>query len=88
MVIELTSKAMAKSLKLEENCFLKQFGAQGALQARFNYYSKCQRPDLILGLKPHSDGSAITLILEDEVGLQIQKDEKWFTVPINSIQTA
>ncbi|KAH7867249.1 hypothetical protein Vadar_030918 [Vaccinium darrowii] len=81
MVTELTSKAMAKSLNLEENCFLNQFGERSILQARFNYYSKCQRPDLILGLKPHADGSGYTVILQDEVGLQIFNNDKWHTVP-------
>ncbi|CAN4100181.1 unnamed protein product [Withania somnifera] len=81
MVTEITSKAMAKSLKLEENCFLEQFGKQAQLHARFNYYSPCQRPDLVLGLKPHSDGSGYTIILQDEVGLQVLKDGKWYTVP-------
>ncbi|XP_058188433.1 protein SRG1-like [Rhododendron vialii] len=81
MLTELTSKAMAKSLNLDENCFLNQFGERSILQARFNYYSKCQRPDLILGLKPHADGSGYTSILQDEVGLQVFKEDKWHTVP-------
>ncbi|MCD7446752.1 hypothetical protein HAX54_015656 [Datura stramonium] len=81
LVTEITSKAMAKSLKLEENCFLEQFGEQAQLQARFNYYSPCQRPDLVLGLKPHADGTGYTIILQDEVGLQVLKDGKWYTVP-------
>ncbi|CAL5373395.1 unnamed protein product [Camellia sinensis] len=81
IVTELTSKAMAKSLNLEENCFLKQFGKRLIVQARFNYYSKCWRPDLILGLKPHTDGSGYAVILQDEVGLQVFSNEKWYTVP-------
>lgn len=80
-VTEITSKAMAKSLKLEENCFLNQFGNQSQYQARFNYYAHCQRPDLVLGLKPHSDGTGYTIVLQDEEGLQVLKDEQWFTVP-------
>ncbi|XP_015870210.2 protein SRG1 isoform X2 [Ziziphus jujuba] len=79
---EQISKAMAKSLNLEENCFLNQFGERAQLQARFNYYSCCERPDLVLGLKPHSDGTGYTIILQDDVeGLQVSKDGKWFTVP-------
>lgn len=79
---EIVSKAMAKSLSLDENCFLNQFGERETLQARFNYYSCTQRPDLVLGLKPHADGSGYTIILQDDVeGLQILKDEQWFTVP-------
>ncbi|KAK4374714.1 hypothetical protein RND71_005391 [Anisodus tanguticus] len=78
MVTEITSKAMAKSLNLEENCFLEQFGKQAQLAARFNYYSPCQRPDLVLGLKPHADGTGYTIILQDDVGLQVLKDGKWY----------
>ncbi|KAJ0043937.1 hypothetical protein Pint_19241 [Pistacia integerrima] len=80
-VTELTSKAMAKSLNIEENCFLTQFGERAQHKARFNYYSRCQRPDLVLGLKAHSDVSGFTIILMDEEGLQVLKDEQWFTVP-------
>ncbi|KAH7865696.1 hypothetical protein Vadar_010030 [Vaccinium darrowii] len=81
MLTELTSKAMPKSLQLKENCFLDQFGERETLQARFNYYPKCQRPDLILGLKPHADGSGYTFILQDEIGLQIFNNDKWHTAP-------
>lgn len=82
-VTELISTAMAKSLNLDENCFLRQFGGRSQLSARFNYYSPCKRPDLVLGLKPHSDGSGYTIIMQDEVGLQVLKDDKWFKVPKN-----
>ena len=82
ILTELVSKAIAKSLNLEEDCFLNQFGERAALQARFNYYSRCQRPDLVLGLKAHADGSGYTIILQDDVeGLQIFKDERWITAP-------
>ncbi|XP_021610786.1 protein SRG1 isoform X2 [Manihot esculenta] len=82
MFTEVVSKAMAKSLNLEENSFLDQFGTQAPLQARFNYYSCCQRPDLVLGLKAHADGSGYTIILQDDVeGLQVLEDKNWVTVP-------
>lgn len=80
---ELVSRAMAKSLNLDENCFLKQFGERSQLAARLNYYPPCKRPDLVLGLKPHADGTGYTTIMQDEVGLQVLKDDKWFTVPKN-----
>ncbi|KAJ4851663.1 hypothetical protein Tsubulata_014487 [Turnera subulata] len=79
---ETISKSMAKSLDVQETCFLDQFGERAALQARLNYYSPCPRPDLVLGLKPHADGSGYTIVLQDDVGLQIQKDGQWFTLPI------
>ncbi|KAI6689888.1 hypothetical protein NL676_026716 [Syzygium grande] len=84
MMTEAVSKGMAKSLDLQEDCFLNQFGGKAPLQARFNYYSRCSRPDLVLGLKPHADGSGYTIILQDVEGLQVLKGDKWFTVPTMS----
>lgn len=77
-------KAMARSLNLEENCFLRQLGNRAITEARFNFYPQCPWPDKILGIKPHSDGSAITILLQDKQvpGLQLMKDDKWFQVPI------
>ncbi|KAF5934889.1 hypothetical protein HYC85_026018 [Camellia sinensis] len=84
MLNELVLKSMAKSLNLEENCFLNQYGERGTMFARFNFYPPCPRPDRTLGLKPHADGSAITFLLQDKEveGLQILKDGQWFRVPI------
>lgn len=82
-VTEVSSKAMAKSLNLDEKCFLEKFGERPQLQARFNYYSPCKSPERVLGLKPHADGSGYTIIMQDEGGLQIHKDGKWFNVPKN-----
>ncbi|KAL8123071.1 jasmonate-induced oxygenase 2-like [Apium graveolens] len=83
MLAEVTSRVLAKSLNLHQDCFLDELGDQATITARFNYYSCCQRPDLVLGLKPHSDVSAFTIVLQDEPGLQIRKDDRWFTVPKN-----
>ncbi|XP_058077146.1 protein SRG1 [Magnolia sinica] len=78
---------IAKSLGLKQGTFNKMFGA--AVQAaRMNYYPPCSRPDLVLGLSPHSDGSALTVLQQDNgsVGLQILKDGTW--VPVHPIPNA
>ena len=77
-------KAMAKSLNLEENSFSSRFGERAVMQTRFNFYLSCPRPDLVLGVKPHSDRSGITVLLQDKEveGLQVFKDDKWFKVPV------
>lgn len=84
LITELLFKAMARSLNLEDNCFLDQYGQQLTMFARFNFYPPCPRPDCTLGLKPHADGSAMTIVLQDNKveGLQVLKDDKWFKVPI------
>lgn len=84
VIVEVVLKAMARSLNLEDNCFLDKYGERALMQARFNFFPPCPRPDRSLGLKPHADGSAITIVLQDKEveGLQFLKDDQWFRVPI------
>ncbi|KAL9242467.1 hypothetical protein vseg_016460 [Gypsophila vaccaria] len=83
-IVEATYKALARSLDLEEDCFLKHQGKSAPITGRFGYYPPCQSPQHVLGIKPHSDGCCMTILLPDhEVdGLQVQKDELWYSVPI------
>lgn len=55
---------------------------------RMNYYPICARPDLVLGVSPHSDGSSITLLLQDDeiTSLQIKHKGRW--VPVKPIPNA
>ncbi|KAK1549809.1 hypothetical protein Q3G72_008225 [Acer saccharum] len=54
------------------------------MQTRFNFYPPCSRPDLVDGVKPHTDRSGITILLQDKEveGLQIVVDGKWYRVPV------
>ncbi|KAJ6847879.1 putative protein SRG1 [Iris pallida] len=71
----------ARSLGLRHDAFGDMFG-EAVQAARMNYYPPCSRPDLVLGLSPHSDGSALTVLQQDaeSVGLQILKDGTWVSV--------
>ncbi|KAJ4709094.1 2-oxoglutarate (2OG) and Fe(II)-dependent oxygenase superfamily protein [Melia azedarach] len=84
VITQVLLKAMAMSLNLEENCFLDMYGEQSTLFARFNFYPPCPRPDQVIGVKPHADGSAFTILLQDKEveGLQFQKENQWYRVPI------
>jgi len=84
VLIEKFFKAMARSLELEENCFLEMYGENAVMNSRFNFFPPCPRPDKVIGIKPHADGSAITLLLPDKdvEGLQFLKDGKWYKAPI------
>ncbi|XP_031262801.1 protein SRG1-like [Pistacia vera] len=86
VMTEVLLKAMAGSLNLEENSFLDMFGEQlqALIIARFNFYPPCPRPDTVLGCKPHADGTALTILLQDKEveGLQVQKDNQWYRVPV------
>ncbi|KAI4325237.1 hypothetical protein MLD38_030653 [Melastoma candidum] len=73
---------MAWPLNLEHDRFLDLFGKGALLQARFNCYSPCPRPDyLIIGLKPRVDGTSFTSITQDDEGLQDMLENSWITVP-------
>lgn len=46
---------------------------------KINYYPPCPRPDLVLGLVAHTDLSALTILLPNDVpGLQVFMDDHWF----------
>lgn len=48
---------------------------------KINYYPPCPRPDLALGVPPHTDMSGITVLVPNDVpGLQVFKDDRWFDV--------
>ncbi|XP_065848697.1 jasmonate-induced oxygenase 4-like [Euphorbia lathyris] len=83
-IMDILYKAMAKSLNVEENSFSRQFGERSLMQARFNFYPKCSRPDLVLGVKPHTDRSRITILLQDNLveGLQVLVNDNWVQVPV------
>ncbi|KAM3194910.1 hypothetical protein ACQJBY_071135 [Aegilops geniculata] len=76
-------RAMAKILKLDEDCLVNQFNSNAPTFARFNHFPPCPRPDLVLGIKPHADFPALTVLLMDKhvAGLQYLRDGTWYNVP-------
>ncbi|CAN6319206.1 unnamed protein product [Urochloa humidicola] len=72
---------MAKDMGADPASLLQMF--QGQPQGlRMNYYPPCQQANKVLGMSPHTDASVLTLLLQvnDMPGLQVRKDDKWFTV--------
>ncbi|KAK6234235.1 hypothetical protein QUC31_006641 [Theobroma cacao] len=61
---------------------LKRFYGKTKQAMRMNYYPPCSRPDLVVGISPHSDSDIITLLLQDDdiPGLQIKHKHRWFLV--------
>ncbi len=48
---------------------------------RANYYHRTDSQEQVIGLRPHMDGTFITLLLQDDVaGLEVMKDGEWFCV--------
>lgn len=80
---------MAENLKAEPQKLTTMFHHDCTQGMRINYYPSCIQPNKVLGIAPHSDGSALTLLIQvnDDVhGLQIKKDRQW--VPIKPIPGA
>ncbi|CAG7878893.1 unnamed protein product [Brassica rapa] len=76
-------KVLSLNLGLKEDEFQDAFGGEniGAC-LRVNYYPKCPRPELALGLSSHSDPGGMTILLPDDqvFGLQVRKNDMWITV--------
>ncbi|KAH9627367.1 hypothetical protein KSS87_001206 [Heliosperma pusillum] len=74
-------EGMAKALKLESQTMKSLFG-EGKQTMRMNYYPSCPQPEKVIGLTPHSDSVALTILLQlNEIeGLQVMKDGKWVSV--------
>nr|AFK45966.1 unknown [Medicago truncatula] len=79
---------MTKALKIQQPNELLDFFEEGDQSIRMNYYPPCPQPDQVIGLNPHSDASALTILLQvnEMQGLQIKKDGMW--VPINPLPNA
>ncbi|XP_028791666.1 probable 2-oxoglutarate/Fe(II)-dependent dioxygenase [Neltuma alba] len=61
---------------------LKELHQDIKLAMRINYYPPCPKPDLVLGISPHSDGGSITILLQDDhiTALQIHHHGHWIPV--------
>uniref|UniRef100_A0A803PSE5 Fe2OG dioxygenase domain-containing protein n=1 Tax=Cannabis sativa TaxID=3483 RepID=A0A803PSE5_CANSA len=52
---------------------------------RLNNYPVCPKPELTLGIGPHSDPSSVTILHQQQVeGLQVFVDNKWQKISSNS----
>ncbi|RVX10772.1 Protein SRG1 [Vitis vinifera] len=60
----------------------------GFQSMRMNYYPPCPEPDMTIGLTPHSDAGALTILLQldDTDGLQIRKEGRW--IPVKPLPNA
>ncbi|TKY69490.1 SRG1 protein [Spatholobus suberectus] len=78
---------MRKALKIQHNELL-EFFEEGWQAMRMNYYPLCSQPEQVIGLNPHSDAGALTILLQvNEVeGLQTRKDGMW--IPIKPLSNA
>ncbi|KAF7106048.1 hypothetical protein CFC21_106814 [Triticum aestivum] len=75
---------MATLLELNhDDYFVDQPGEKAETNVRCSYYPQCPRPELVFGLKPHCDGTILTILMVDDNvgGLQVLRDGVWWDVP-------
>lgn len=81
---EVLMQALCGGLGLaNENAILEAVGGERKeIYLGINYYPPCPQPELVLGVSPHSDVGALTILLHDQTpGLQIRKGDAWLDVP-------
>lgn len=83
MLCRRVMRALSLGLGLDADRLQKALGGDDeGVCIRVNFYPRCPRPDLALGLSPHSDPGGMTVLLADDHvhGLQVCKDGVWITV--------
>ncbi|KAL7120954.1 hypothetical protein ACP275_02G154000 [Erythranthe tilingii] len=71
-----------ESLGLKPNYLQKEI-ERGSQITAVNYYPSCPEPSLALGLPPHTDYGLLTILLQNQEGLQIKdKTGNWHSVPV------
>lgn len=83
-VLDELLEALAEAISCDTHSFSRYFDPDTSeINVRVNYYPSCPRPDLTMGLVPHTDASALTLLTQfgSENGLQVFKGNQWITVP-------
>ncbi|PIN11382.1 Iron/ascorbate family oxidoreductase [Handroanthus impetiginosus] len=73
---------LSVGLELEEQELKVAMGGDDTIYLmKINYYPPCPRPDLALGVVAHTDMSALTILVPNEVqGLQVFRDNRWYDV--------
>ncbi|PKI66380.1 hypothetical protein CRG98_013182 [Punica granatum] len=76
---------LCENLGLEKGYLKKVFhGSEGpTFGTKVSNYPPCPKPNLIKGLRPHTDAGGIILLFQDDKvsGLQLLKDGQWVDVP-------
>lgn len=76
---------LCENLGLEKGYLKKAFyGSNGpTFGTKVSNYPPCPKPDLIKGLRAHTDAGGIILLFQDDQvsGLQLLKDGEWIDVP-------
>ncbi|MCL7042732.1 hypothetical protein MKW94_025218 [Papaver nudicaule] len=82
---EKLSELICENLTLEKDYMKKAFSATAgpSVGTKVAKYPQCDRPELVTGLRAHTDAGGIILLLQDDQvpGLEFLKDGKWVEIP-------
>ncbi|KAK4481288.1 hypothetical protein RD792_012173 [Penstemon davidsonii] len=81
-VVNKLLRSLSLGLGLEAEELKKGVGGEELVyNLKINFYPPCPRPDLALGVPAHSDMSALTILVPNEVqGLQVFQHGNWYDV--------
>ncbi|CAN1235827.1 Flavonol synthase/flavanone 3-hydroxylase [Linum perenne] len=84
-IVNLTDKILqllSEALGLKPGALKSSLGGDEIeAEMKINHYPPCPQPELALGVEAHTDMSALTLLVPNEVaGLQVWKDGNWVAV--------
>ncbi|GFP87560.1 flavonol synthase/flavanone 3-hydroxylase [Phtheirospermum japonicum] len=73
---------ISQGLGLKKDTLQTRIGEKPRLVSQSNYYPPCPQPQLTMGLPPHTDLNALTVLMQSEnvTGLQVIKDGEWVSV--------
>lgn len=79
------TSALSEYLGLEstalETALTQEPGDYPGMAFALNFYPRCPQPDRVLGIHPHADAGAMTILHQNQVGgLQVLKGGKWLKV--------
>jgi isopenicillin N synthase-like dioxygenase len=73
--------ALALNLGVSAEVLALDFRAGHTSFLRLNYYPRCPAPTRHLGISPHTDSGALTILLQDEMpGLEVLHQDRWVLV--------
>ncbi|XP_066378674.1 1-aminocyclopropane-1-carboxylate oxidase 1-like [Miscanthus floridulus] len=79
---EQLAAVMSENLGLDKDYIQKAF-SKPSVGIKVAKYPRCSHPELVMGLREHTDAGGIILLFQDELvpGLEFLKDGKWIAIP-------
>lgn len=79
---ERLAEVMSENLGLDKD-YLKKAFSKPSVGIKVAKYPRCNHPELVMGLRGHTDAGGIILLFQDDLvpGLEFKKDGRWIPIP-------